>query len=150
MRNFEDKFAMIKDAMDEVETNGYGIVIPTMSDMELKEPQVVKKGAGYGVKLRASAPSLHIMKVDVETEVNPVVGTEQQGEDMIKYLMSEFETDPSNIWETNMFGKSLSSLVKEGINSKLTSMPVDAKAKMRKTVGKIVNEGRGGVVCILL
>ena len=150
LRSFEDKFAMIKDAMDDVENNGYGIVIPTMSDMELKEPQVVKKGAGYGVKLRASAPSLHIMKVDVETEVNPVVGTEQQGEDMIKYLMSEFESDPSNIWETNMFGKPLSSLVKEGINSKLTSMPIDAKAKMRKTVGKIVNEGRGGVVCILL
>ena len=145
-----EAYEKLKTALAEVEETGYGIVRPTLDDMCLDEPQIMKQGGRFGVKLKASAPSLHIMKVDVETEVSPIVGTEQQGEDMVRYLMSEFENDPKNIWNTNIFGKSLSSLVSEGLKNKLLAMPMDAQSKLRKTVFRIVNEGKGGVVCILL
>jgi len=118
--------------------------------MNLEEPELVKQGGRYGVKLKASAPSLHIMKVDVATEVAPIVGTEKQGEDLINYIMSKFEDNPQGIWETNMFGKSLHELVKEGLNDKLTAMPKEAQGKMRKTLTRIVNENKGGLICILL
>lgn len=145
-----DEYTKLKEALDEVEEYGYGIVSPSSDEMVLEEPQIVKQGGRYGVKLKASAPSLHIMKVDVETEVSPVLGSEEQGEDMVKYLMSEFEVDPQNIWNTDMFGKSLSTVVKESLNKKLHAVPSDARVKLRKTLKKIVNEGKGGVICILL
>ena len=144
------KYAKIKDALSEAEENGYGVVLPTVDEMNLEEPVLVKQGGRYGVKLKASAPSLHIMKVDVSTEVSPIVGTEKQGEDLIKYISEKFEDNPSGIWETNMFGKSLHDLVSEGLNDKITAMPKDAQGKMRKTVTRIVNENKGGVICILL
>lgn len=142
-----DKF---KDALKQVDETGYGVVYPSREDLSLEEPQIVKQGGKFGVKLRASATSLHLMKVDINTEVNPVVGSEQQSEDLVKYLLSEFENNPKDIWETKMFGKSLSSLVNEGLQNKLVSMPVDVQRKIRKTLGRIVNEGKGGVICILL
>ena len=142
-----DKF---KDALEEVRATGYGVVRPTLADMKLEEPEIVKNGSKYGVKLKASAPSLHIMQVDIQTEVSPIVGSEQQSEDLAKYLLEEFESNPQGIWETKMFGKSLESLVNEGIQGKLISMPVAVQGKMRKTLGRIVNEGKGGVICILL
>lgn len=145
-----DEYVKVKEALDDAYNTGYGIVAPSMDEMVLEEPQIVKQGGRYGVKLRASAPSLHIMKVDVETEVSPVLGSESRGEEMVKYLMSEFEVNPQNIWNTDMFGKSLSMVVKEGLNSKLQTMPVDVRGKLRRTLKKIVNEGRGGVICILL
>ena len=123
---------------------------PTEDEMELAEPEIMKQAGRFGVRLKASAPSLHIMRVDVETEVNPVVGSEQQSEELVKYLLSEFENNPTGIWQTNMFGKSLSSLVNEGLNNKLNAIPKDAPVKMRKTLGRIVNEGKGGMICILL
>ena len=150
MRENEEKYDKIKSALDEVEKNGYGVVAPTVDEMVLEEPVMVKQGGRFGVKLKASAPSLHIMRVDVETEVSPIVGTEQQGEDMVRYLMSEFEADPKNIWNTNMFGKSLNMLVREGLNTKLHSIPSEAQTKLRKTLSRIVNESKGGVICILL
>ena len=125
-------------------------MLPTIEEMNLEEPVLVKQGGKYGVKLKASAPSLHILKVDVETEVAPIVGTEKQGEDLINYIMNKFEDNPSGIWETNMFGKSLHDLVNEGLAGKLTAMPKDAQGKMRKTLTRIVNENRGGIICILL
>ena len=143
-------YAKIKDALLEAEENGYGVVLPTVDEMNLEEPVLVKQGGRYGVKLKASAPSLHIMKVDVATEVAPIVGTEKQGEDLINYIMSKFEDNPAGIWETNMFGKSLHDLVNEGLAGKLTAMPKEAQGKMRKTLTRIVNENRGGVICILL
>ena len=149
-REAGEAYEKLKFALQEVEETGYGIVRPTLDDMCLDEPQIMKQGGRFGVRLKASAPSLHIMKVDVETEVSPIVGTEQQGEEMVRYLMSEFESNPQNIWDTNIFGKSLSSLVSEGLKNKLTAMPADARNKLRKTVFRIVNEGKGGVVCILL
>ncbi len=148
--NEKRKFVKIKDALKEAEENGYGVVLPTVEEMDLEEPVLVKQGGKYGVKLKASAPSLHIMKVDVATEVAPIVGTEKQGEDLINYIMTRFEDNPAGIWETNMFGKSLHDLVNEGLAGKLNSMPKDAQGKMRKTLTRIVNENRGGVLCILL
>ena len=144
------KFGKIKEALNEAEENGYGVVLPTVDEMNLEEPVLVKQGGRYGVKLKASAPSLHIMKVDVSTEVAPIVGTEKQGEDLINYIMNKFEDNPAGIWETNMFGKSLHDLVNEGLAGKLTAMPKEAQGKMRKTLTRIVNESRGGVICILL
>jgi len=137
-------------ALNQVEETGYGIVVPSMQEMELKEPEIVRAGGKCGVKLKAQAPSLHIMKVNVETEVSPIMGGYEQSEDLAKYLLQEFENNPQGIWQTNMFGKSLESLVNEGLNSKLTNMPTNLQNKLRKTVGRIVNEGKGGILCILL
>lgn len=144
------EYDKIKDALVQVEQDGYGVVSPKMEEMRLEEPEIVKQGSRYGVRLKASAPSLHIMKVDVETEICPVVGSEQQSEDIVKYLLQEFENNKSGIWETNMFGKSLHSLVNEGLNKKILQMPLEAQKKMRKTLSRIVNEGKGGIICILL
>lgn len=148
-RSYTD-YEGIRLAMDEVKETGYGVINPMMKDMELEEPELVRKGNQYGVKLKASAPSYHIMRVDVETELNPIIGSEQQSEDLVKYLLSEFENDKNGIWETDMFGKSLNSLVKEDLNNKLSGMQQDTQKKLRKTVSRIVNEGKGGVLCILL
>lgn len=144
------EYDKLKVALTDVEENGYGVVYPKLEEMKLFEPEIVKQGSRSGVRLKASAPSLHIMKVDIETEVSPIVGTEQQSEELAKYLLSEFETNPQGIWETNMFGKSLHMLVKEGLSNKLTQMPVEVQKKMRKTLSRVVNEGKGGVICILL
>ena len=122
------------------------MVSPSLDSMTLEDPEIVKQGSKYGVRLRATAPSLHIMKVDVKTEVNPMMGTEQQSQ----YLLSEFQNNPKSIWETNMFGKSMSELAKETLSDKLGTMPKEAQAKIRKTVGRIVNENKGGLICILL
>ena len=144
------EYEKVKEALKCANEEGYGVVMPSLSEMNLEEPVLVKQNGRYGVKLKASAPSLHIMKVDVATEVSPIVGTEKQGEDLINYLMSQFEDNPSGIWETNMFGKSLHDLVNEGLSSKLVAMPKEAQDKMRKTLTKIVNENKGGIICILL
>lgn len=142
-----DKF---KSAIDQVNESGYGVVYPNMEDLVLAEPEMVRQGNKFGVKLKATAPSLHIMKVDIETEVNPIVGSEQQTEEMAKDLQNEFTTNPDGVWETKIFGKSLQTLVTEGLQNKLVSMPDMVQKKMRKTLGRIVNEGKGGVICILL
>ena len=142
-----DKF---KDAIEQVKENGYGVVHPSLEDLTLEEPKMYKSGGKFGVKLKASAPSLHIMQVDIETEVNSMVGNEQQSEELVKYLMGEFENNPKEIWDTKMFGKSLYSLVNEGLQNKLMVMPQEIQKKMRRTLGRIVNEGKGGVICILL
>lgn len=144
------EFDKMKEALAQVEETGYGVVSPKIEEMKLEEPELVKQGSRYGVRLKASAPSLHIMKVDVETEISPIVGSEQQGEDLVKSLLKEFENNPQGLWETNMFGRSLHSLVNEGLNKKIVQMPIDAQKKMRKTLGRIVNEGKGGIICILL
>lgn len=146
----KQKFDKMKLALQEVDEKGYGIVIPSIDEMELVEPEIVKQGGRFGVKLRAHAPSLHIMKVEVETEVSPIMGGYEQSEDMAKFMLKEFENNPQGIWKTNMFGKSLESLVNEGLNKKLVSMPINLQNKMRKTVSRIVNEGKGGILCILL
>ncbi len=144
------EYDKLKSALEQVKQTGYGIVEPRQEDMELGEPEIIKQGTRYGVKIKASAPSLHIMRVDVEAEVTPIVGNEEQSQDLAKNLVEQFERDPLSIWETNILGKSLYSLVGDSINSKIVLMPVEAQRKMRKTLGRIVNEGKGGVLCILL
>ena len=146
----KEEYDHIKDALEQVKQTGYGVVYPSVSDMQLEEPKIVKQGGKYGVKLKASAPSLHIMQVDIETEINPIVGTEQQSEEIVKGLLDEFSNNPTGIWETKLFGRSLNSLVNDGLQTKLLSMSVNAQSKMRKTLSRIVNEGKGGVICILL
>ena len=144
------EYDKIKVALDDVNQTGYGVVFPNLDEMTLEDPEIVRQGSKFGVRLKASAPSLHIMRVDINTEVSPIVGTEQQSEDLVKYLLNEFESNPQGIWETEMFGKSLHMLVNEGLNNKLVAMPQEAQKKMRKTLSRIVNEGKGGVICILL
>ncbi len=146
----KDKIERLQSALEQVDTLGYGVVAPTMDEIELKEPELLRQGGQYGVRLRANAPSLHIMKVDVETEVSPIVGSEEQSKDLVDGMMSDFENDKQAIWNTNIFGRSLSSLVADGINNKLQTVPAEAEQKLRKTLGRIVNEGKGGVICILL
>ena len=143
-------YEKLKGALADVEEKGYGVVAPSIDEMVLEEPEIFKQSGKCGVRLKASAPSLHIMKVDVDAEVDPIVGSEQQGEELVKYLLSEFETDKKGIWETNLFGKSLNTLVREEITGKLSGIPADAQNKVRRTLGRMVNEGRGGMICILL
>ena len=146
----KSKFDKIKFALQQVEETGYGVVMPNQDEMELMEPVIVKQGAKCGVKLRAKAPSLHIMKVDVETEVSPIMGGVQQSEELAEYLTREFEQDPKRIWQTNMFGKSLETLVNDDLNSKLSSMPNALQNKLKKVLSRIVNECKGGLICLLL
>ncbi|WP_069997596.1 stage IV sporulation protein A [Cellulosilyticum sp. I15G10I2] len=137
-------------AMNEVKEKGYGVVSPIFEELTLEDPEIVKQGNKFGVKLRASAPSYHIIRANIQTEVSPIVGTEKQSEDLINYLLSEFETDPGKIWQSNIFGKSLHELVNEGLQNKLYRMPEDAQQKLQETLQKIINEGNGGLICILL
>lgn len=142
-----DKIAM---ALEEVRVKGYGIVTPQIDELKLEEPEIVKQGSKFGVKLRASAPSIHMIRCDVETEVSPIVGSEKQSEDLVKYLLSEFENDTKKIWESNIFGKSLHELVNEGLQNKLYRMPDEAQMKLQETLQRIINEGSGGLICIIL
>jgi stage IV sporulation protein A len=144
------KYDRIKNALDEVEATGYGIVMPDIDELTLKEPEIVKQGGRYGVRLSASAPSIHMLKTCIETEVAPVVGTESQSEELLKYLLEGFEEDPHKIWESDIFGKSLNELVNEGLRSKLCHMPVDARAKIQETLERIINDGCSGLICIIL
>ena len=137
-------------ALHEVNEKGYGIVTPGIDDLILDEPEIVKQGNKYGVKLKAKAPSIHMIKINTETEVSPIVGSEKQSEELVRYLLSEFETDPRKIWESNIFGKSLHELVNEGLQNKLAKMPEEAQEKLRETLERVVNEGSGGLICIIL
>ena len=140
----------VAEALHSVRETGYGLVTPSMSEMTLQEPEIVRQGSRFGVKLKAHAPSLHLIRVDIETEVTPVVGTEKQSEELVRYLMDEFENDPQRIWNTHFFGKSLHDMVREGLSNKLMRMPADAQEKVQETLSKIINEGSGGMICILL
>lgn len=142
-----DKIAV---ALKDVKETGYGLVAPQLSEMKLEEPEVIKQGNRFVVKLKASAPSLHLIRADIQTEVSPIMGTERESEEMVKSLLEQFENDPSKIWQSNMFGKSLEILVKEGLQNKLYKMPEDVQIKIQKTLQKIINEGNGGLICIIL
>ena len=140
----------IKSALDQVEATGYGIVMPGIDELTLEEPEIVRQGGQYGVRLSASAPSLHIMRANIHTELSPTVGSEQQGEELIKSLLADFETDPGKLWSTNIFGKSLNELVSEGVQAKLLHMPQEARNRLQVTLERIINEGCDGLICILL
>jgi len=144
------EYDRVASALDSVRATGYGLVAPTMEELTLAEPELTKQGGHYGVKLKASAPSLHMIRVDIATEVNPIVGSERESEEMVNYLLSSFESDPQELWSTEIFGKSLHDLVREGLAGKLMRMPEDAQNKTRETLSRIINEGSGGMICILL
>ena len=144
------EYDKIYNALNQVRQTGYGIVSPGIEELSLKEPEIIRQGGRYGVRLRASAPSIHLIRADIETEVNPIVGSEKQSEELVHYLLSEFESDPAKIWESNIFGKSLHELVNEGLQSKLSKMPDDAQMKIQETLTRIINEGSGGLICIIL
>ncbi|MBD5640618.1 stage IV sporulation protein A [Clostridium botulinum] len=150
MNKAKIEYDRIAEALEDVKETGYGLVAPQLTEMKLEEPEIVKQGNRYGVKLKASAPSLHFIRADIQTEVSPIMGTEKESEEMLKSLLEEFETDPSKIWQSNMFGKSLEVLVKEGLQNKLYRMPEDVQVKIQKTLQKIINEGNGGLICIIL
>ncbi len=144
------EYERVRYALEEAKNTGYGIVAPEVGEMSMEEPKIIKQGGRYGVKLKASAPSLHIIRANIQTEVSPIVGSEKQSEELVKYLLSEFETDPVKIWESNIFGKSLHSLVNEGLQTKLSKMPEEARFKLQETLQRIINEGSGGLICIIL
>ncbi|MFY9505432.1 MAG: stage IV sporulation protein A, partial [Caldicoprobacterales bacterium] len=144
------EYDRLEEALKDVRETGYGLVPPTMDELTLEEPEIIKQGGRFGVRLRASAPSLHLMRADIETEVSPIVGTEKQSEELVKYLLDEFETDPSKLWDSNIFGKSLHELVNEGLSNKLMRMPEDAQLKIQETLQRIINDGSGGLICIIL
>ena len=150
LSEMKKKYDRVASALEEVETKGYGIVTPEIDDLKLEEPEIVKQSGGYGVRLRASAPSIHMIKAEIETEISPMVGTEQQSEEIVKYMLHEFEEDPKKIWESNLFGKTLYDLVNEGLHTKLGHMPEEARTKLSETLARIINEGSGGLICIIL
>ncbi|GAA0077991.1 stage IV sporulation protein A [Clostridium sp. CTA-5] len=144
------EYDKVKDALEDVKETGYGLVAPQLAEMKFEEPEIVKQGNKYGVKLKASAPSLHFIKCDIKTEISPIMGSEKESEELVKGLLEQFETDPALLWQSNMFGKSLEVLVKEGLQNKLYKMPEDVQVKIQKTLQKIINEGNGGLICIIL
>lgn len=144
------EYDKISAALNQVKECGYGVVSPTIDELSLEEPKIVKQGGRYGVKLKASAPSIHMIRANIQAEVSPIVGTEKQSEELVHYLLDEFKNDPAKIWESNIFGKSLYELVNEGVNNKLSKMPDEARRKLASTLERIINEGSGGLICIIL
>ncbi len=150
LARIKKEYEKIKDAMDQVEATGYGIVMPTIDELHLEEPEIVKQSGRYGVKLRASAPSIQMLKVNITTEINPIVGSEKQSEELVHSMLDEFEEDPIRIWESNIFGKSLHELVNDGLQGKLLHMPSEARMKLQETMERVINEGCQGLICIIL
>lgn len=144
------EYEKIRSAIEQVEATGYGIVMPTINELHLEEPEIVRQGGRYGVRLKASAPSIHLLKATINTEISPIVGSERQSEELVMSLLQDFEQDPIRIWESNIFGKSLHELVNEGLQNKLLHMPQEARARLQETLERVINEGSGGLICIIL
>ena len=143
------EYEKVRNALEQVEATGYGIVMPTIDELQLEEPEIIRQGNRYGVRLKACAPSIHLMKAMIHTEVNPIVGSERQSEDLVKSLLADFSEDPLKIWESNIFGKSLHELVNEGLQNKLLHMPQDARGRLQNTLEKVINDGCSGLICII-
>ncbi len=144
------EYEHIREALESVRTTGYGVVSPKSDEMVLDEPKIIKQGGRYGIKLKACAPSIHMMRADIETAVSPIVGTIKQSEELVEHLLAEYEEDPTKLWESNIFGKTLNELVNDGLKNKLERMPEEAQAKLRETLERIINEGSGGLLCLIL
>uniref|UniRef100_UPI003FF09994 stage IV sporulation protein A n=1 Tax=Eubacterium sp. TaxID=142586 RepID=UPI003FF09994 len=150
LSKIKTKFDKFNSALGEVERTGYGIVMPDIDELTLEEPEIVKQGGRYGVKLKAQAPSIHMIRCNTRTEVAPIVGSESQSQELVMYLLREFQENPAKIWETDLFGKSLHELVNEGLRGKLERMPDEARDKFRETIERVINEGCSGLICIIL
>ena len=143
-------YEKIRSAMEQVEATGYGIVMPSIDELSLEQPEIVRQGGRYGVRLEASAPSIHMMKAVIHTELSPIVGTEKQSEDLVQSLLKDFEDDPVRLWESDIFGKSLHELVNDGLQNKLLHMPQEARGRLQETLERVINEGCTGLICILI
>ncbi|MBQ8824251.1 MAG: stage IV sporulation protein A [Ruminococcus sp.] len=150
LSKIQKAYNRIAPALAEVEATGYGIVMPEMEELSLEEPEIIKQGGKYGVRLKASAPSIHLMKASIRTAVSPIVGTEKQSEELVMYLLEGFQEEPTKIWSSNIFGKSLHELVNEGLHSKLSKMPIEARLKLQETLERVINEGCSGLICFIL
>ena len=150
MTKIKRTFQKLRQAYDDVLEGGYGIVMPDVEELTLEEPQILKQNGKYGIRLKATAPSIHMLRTQINTEITPIVGSEQQSEELVLYLLKEFEENPVKIWESNIFGKSLHSLVNEGMHNKLYRMPTDAREKVRETIERIINDGCSGLICVIL
>lgn len=150
LATIKTEYDKVEGALRDVRETGYGIVSPGIEELALEEPEIVKQGGRYGVRLRASAPSIHMIRADIETSVSPVIGNEKQSEEMMNYLLEEFEGDTAKIWQSNIFGRSFHELVSEDLQGKLKRMPEDARKKLQETLQRIINEGSGGLICIIL
>jgi len=146
----KDEYERVHSALQDVRSKGYGIVMPTQEEMQLEEPQIVRQGGRYGVKLKASAPSIHMIMTNVETEVSPAIGGEKASEEVINFLLQGYDGDINRIWESNIFGKSLNDIAADGLTGKIKGMPREAQSKLQSTIQRIINEGSGGLICILL
>ncbi len=144
------EYDKVAQALAEVRDTGYGVVTPSLDEMVLEEPQLIRQGSRFGVKLKATAPSIHMIRADIATEITPIIGTERQCEELVRYMLTEFESNPQKIWQSEIFGKSVHDLVREGIQNKLYRMPENARAKLQETIQRIVNEGSGGLICIII
>ncbi len=144
------EFDKVSDALKMVRTTGYGVAAPALEEMSLDEPELIKQGNRFGVRLKATAPSIHMIRVNVTSEFAPIIGSEKQSEELVNYLMRDFEKDPLRIWESDIFGRSLNSIVREGIQAKLSMMPENARYKLQETLERIINEGSGGLIAIIL
>lgn len=150
LARLKSEYETVSAALEEVRATGYGIVIPNAGELELEEPEIIRQGGRYGVRLRAKAPSIHMIRADIQAEVSPIVGSEKQSEDMLGFLLNQFEGEPEKIWQSNIFGRSFHELINEDLTAKLKNMPEDARQKMQQTLERILNEGSGGLICIIL
>ena len=150
LTGFKKRFEKFSSALDDVEKKGYGIVMPSIDELSLDEPEIIRQGGKYGVRLKASAPAIHIMKTTVNAEVAPIVGSQKQSQELVMYMMSDYENEPEKIWQSNIFGKSLHELVNEGLITKMNTLPDDARRKLRETVERMINEGCSGLICFIL
>ena len=150
MSGVKSDYDKLRSALEAVRTTGYGVVMPDSSQMELEEPQIVRQSGKYSVKLKANAPAIHMIMTNIETEVTPAIGGETASEDIINFLLQGFDGDVNRIWQSNIFGKSLNDIAEEGLNSKIEALPDNVKSKLQDTLQRIINEGSGGLICILL
>lgn len=146
MKRSYDKIA---SALEEANATGYGVVMPTRGEMKLEAPEIVRKGSAYGVKLKAGAPSIHMLRVDLDTEISPMVGDEKQSQDLVNSLSEQYQSAPDQLWESNIFGKSVYEMVNDGLTTKLRRMPDDVRVKFRGSLARVINEGATGMICII-
>ena len=147
LSQIKQKYDAIADALSAVQATGYGVVMPTAEQMKLEPPEIVRKGGAYGVKMRAGAPSIHMIRVDIDTEISPMVGDEKQSKDLVDHLNSGSAED---LWQSNIFGKSVYEMVRDGLTTKLVRLPEEVRSKLRGSLTRIVNEGANGLICLIL
>ena len=150
LANMQKEYEKVQNALTQVRLKGYGVVTPERSEIVLEEPQVIKHGNKYGVKMKAEAPSINLIKAHIETEIAPIVGSEQQAQDLIAYIKENARESDDGIWNTNIFGKSIEQIVEDGIQAKVSQMTEDCQLKLQDTLQKIINDSNGGMICIII